>query len=148
VLELLGPEAYSVVAPNIKSALLGQYQNFETVVPYRNVGKQFMHLAFAPDLDETGKVRGLVAAIANVTARYKAENMLQELEARLKNFEVSEKQLTKQSISIAQSKGIRNLQLSDITHIEALQGYSVIHTTSGEKIMSSMNLSSYESLPA
>src|SRR5262249_34887720 len=68
-----GEAAYESFREHVEAALSGRSVEFEAEIPYRDLGPQFMRVAYAPDVDGAGEVRGLVAAIINITDRKRAE---------------------------------------------------------------------------
>lgn len=148
VIDIIGEDAYAVVGKYIKAALAGVTQNFEAVVPYRGIGKQYMQQSFAPEFDSQGNVVGLVAVINNITARRQAEQALERFENNLSLDKAAmgdHKQIT-ENLIINHSRGSKAIRINDIEYLEALQGYCIIHLHTGESIMSSKNLSDYEEL--
>ncbi|HXG66040.1 MAG TPA: PAS domain S-box protein [Blastocatellia bacterium] len=83
--EVLGDQAYQAIKPYVEAALGGQPVDFEIEVPYQGGGSRYMHCAYAPDI-EGGEVRGLVAAITDITERKRAEEELRESKAQVSNI--------------------------------------------------------------
>jgi PAS domain S-box-containing protein len=81
--EVVGEEAYAAFEGYVADALAGQAVEFETEIPYRTGGPQYMHVAYVPERDADGVV-GLVAAIVNITERRRAEEALRVSEQRLR----------------------------------------------------------------
>lgn len=80
--EVLGEEAFAVLAPHIADVLTGRHVDFEAAIPYRELGEQQMHCAYEPEFDVEGRVVGYIAALTNVTERVRVERALREVEAR------------------------------------------------------------------
>src|SRR5690606_29830723 len=79
IAEVVGASAYRVIAPYVAQVLKGEPVTFEIEVPYRELGNRYMHCSYVPDKDaSSGKVRGFVAAITDVTERRKLEEQLRE----------------------------------------------------------------------
>ncbi|MDT5272957.1 MAG: hypothetical protein QOH49_5143 [Acidobacteriota bacterium] len=93
--EVLGPEAYAAIKPYVDAVLGGERLEFETEVPYAQLGTRHMWVAYAPEFDAGGSVSGFVSAILDVTERKRAEQRLRESEERFaKAFEASPLALT------------------------------------------------------
>ncbi|HKD27927.1 MAG TPA: PAS domain S-box protein [Xanthobacteraceae bacterium] len=89
IAEVLGKKAYAILDPYIHECLAGKAVKFETEVPYRIGGPQFMHCCYEPEWRD-GKVVGLVAAITNISDLKRAEAALRESEATYRAmFDVS-----------------------------------------------------------
>ena len=86
VTEVLGPEAYEAVRPHIERALTGLRVEFEIVLPYREIGKRFMHVVYVPDRDHKGDVHGLLATISDISDRRKTEEALRVSDERFSLF--------------------------------------------------------------
>jgi PAS domain S-box-containing protein len=84
--DVVGAEAYAVLQPYVAAALAGRAIEFETEVPYRSGGTQFMHCAYMPERNTDGVVVGLVAAIINITDRKRAEEGLRVSEERYRRL--------------------------------------------------------------
>lgn len=80
--DVLGPEAYETVRPHVASALSGDPVTFESEVPYARIGPKWVRATYVPNRDASGKVRGFVSLVLDVTAAKHAEQRLAE-EARL-----------------------------------------------------------------
>jgi PAS domain S-box-containing protein len=93
--EVLGPEAYDTIEPYVEAVLRGERLEFETEIPYEQIGTRHMWVAYAPEFDAAGSVSGFVSAILDVTERKRAEQRLRESEERFaKAFESSPLALT------------------------------------------------------
>ena len=85
--EVLGRAAYRPLKSYVKQALAGHCVTFDVEVPFREIGKRYMHCRYVPDIDtSSGKVRGFVAAVADVTERRRLEEQLLEADHRKDEF--------------------------------------------------------------
>ena len=82
--DVIGNEARSVLAPYIKRVLAGERVEFEIEIPYRDIGRRFMRVTYAPDLEADGGVSGWLAAISDVTDRRLMEDALRDSEERFR----------------------------------------------------------------
>lgn len=75
---LLGPELFAENEPYIRAVLNGQCQSFHStlVKPTGEVGHSWMQLI--PDIDDSGRVRGMYVLGSDVTALKQVEEALQE----------------------------------------------------------------------
>jgi PAS domain S-box-containing protein len=76
--EVLGEEAYQAIRSHVDRVLKGQSVEYETEVPYRQLGRRFMRVAYLPEKDAQGNVVGWVAALSDITERRRAEEMLRQ----------------------------------------------------------------------
>jgi two-component system, cell cycle sensor histidine kinase and response regulator CckA len=81
--EVVGDDAYAELRPHVDRVLAGSRVEFESMVPYERIGRQYIHCAVAPELDAAGQVAGLVAVITDISDRKRADLALRESEARL-----------------------------------------------------------------
>jgi PAS domain S-box-containing protein len=70
--EVIGGAAYEVMRGHVEAALAGRAVEFEAAIPYPS-GARVMRCAYRPEVDTAGEVRGLVAALLDVTDRVHAE---------------------------------------------------------------------------
>lgn len=77
--EVVGEEAYTRFSQHVDAALSGQNVEFEVEVPYDSIGHHYVHGAYVPDVDGTGKVRGFYALMSDITERKRQEKELKEL---------------------------------------------------------------------
>lgn len=76
--EVIGAEAYAPLRPYVARTLAGETVEFETVVYYHHTEPRYMRCAYAPELNATDQVVGLVAAIIDITDRKRTEDRLVE----------------------------------------------------------------------
>ncbi len=87
VAEVIGASAYAAIEPYVEKVLTGEAVTFEIAVPYEHLGVRYMHCRYVPDIEQSsGKVRGFVAAISDVTERRALEEQLREADHRKDEF--------------------------------------------------------------
>jgi PAS domain S-box-containing protein len=78
--DVVGHEAYEVLAPHIEEVLRGRPVDFEAEVPYAIAGRRYMRATYMPDVDEAGEVVGWIASLSDITAKKKAEETVAQRE--------------------------------------------------------------------
>jgi PAS domain S-box-containing protein len=87
IADVIGAAAYRVVEPYVEQVLAGQPVTFEVEIPYRQIGSRYMLCRYVPDIDvSSGKVRGFVAALSDVSERRELEEQLREADHRKDEF--------------------------------------------------------------
>ena len=86
IADVLGERAHDTIKPYIGRALRGERVDVELEVPYEKLGRQVMHFAYEPEVNDAGEVVGFVAAIVNVSDRHRAEEALREADRRKDAF--------------------------------------------------------------
>ena len=81
--EVLGEEAYASFKQYVEAVLSGQRVEFETEIPYEDIGQRYMHATYVPEFGEQGEVRGLVAVISDITERKRIEEEIRQLNESL-----------------------------------------------------------------
>lgn len=71
--EIVGADAYETLRGHLERAMRGEEVEFEAEVPYTGLGTRYMQIAYAPDRDERGSVRGVITVGADITDRQQAE---------------------------------------------------------------------------
>ena len=71
--EVVGEEAYASFLPYIDAVLAGVQVEFEVQIPHPSGGLQHLHCAYAPEIDATEHVVGLVGVMLNISDRKLAE---------------------------------------------------------------------------
>jgi PAS domain S-box-containing protein len=84
--EVVGASTYARIEPYVQRALAGESVKFEVEVPYETLGARFMNSQYVPDIDDSGRVRGFVAAVTDVTERRQLEEQLREADHRKDEF--------------------------------------------------------------
>ncbi len=75
VRELIGEAAYGTIRPHIERALAGEAVTFEMAHDYPDGVHRVLRVDYRPDVSE-GAIRGLVAHIADISAKHRAEAAL------------------------------------------------------------------------
>jgi len=87
IAEVLGPTLFRSVEPYVRRVLAGEPVNFELGVPVGERKMRFLQSRYVPDVDpQSGKVRGFVAAISDVTERRELEEQLRTSDRRKDEF--------------------------------------------------------------
>jgi len=81
--DVLGKDAGEVIDPYIRQVLDGEPVEFETEIPYEQIGRRFMRVAHMPEKDGSGNVTGWVSAISDITDRKQTEEMLRQAKDEL-----------------------------------------------------------------
>lgn len=81
--DVIGAENFARIAPQVARCLAGEELEFEVELSYRLLGPRHLHVRYNPERDSDGRIRGLVAAIEDITARRASENALRASEERL-----------------------------------------------------------------
>jgi PAS domain S-box-containing protein len=67
--EVLGPDAYRAIHPNVERALSGEALTFEAELPYSRGGTRWVEATYLPQRGADGTVTGFVSLVADVTER-------------------------------------------------------------------------------
>jgi PAS domain S-box-containing protein len=78
--EVVGREAYESVREYLDQVLAGNPVEFEVEVPFEELGRHYMHCAYAPEQATDGSVIGLIAVVTDVTAQRVTELQLRRLD--------------------------------------------------------------------
>jgi PAS domain S-box-containing protein len=73
IAELTGEEAWASFRPQVEAALAGRRIEFEQEIPYRTLGRRWVHVIYEPERSPEGAVVGIVAVIVDITVRKQAE---------------------------------------------------------------------------
>ena len=71
--EVMGEVPYGAIRPQIDAALAGQRVEFEAEIPYASLGPRWVMVIHEPERAANGEIVGLVAVIADITERKRAE---------------------------------------------------------------------------
>lgn len=82
--EVLPPELYQQVRPNIAKVLKGERVAFESKLRLPSGEDQFTLMNYIPEFDERGNVEGFIIVGINISERKKVEEILQESERELR----------------------------------------------------------------
>lgn len=80
--EVIGPDAFGVIARQIAESLAGARVEDEAWITYTHAGRRYMRYMYTPDVDSSGTVVGIVASVIDETARKTAEEALSQSRAR------------------------------------------------------------------
>jgi PAS domain S-box-containing protein len=78
--EVMGEKAVEAIQPYIDIVLQGRPVEYEIEIPYSRLDPRFMRVAYTPDRDERGRVRGWVASISDITERKRVEEANRRIE--------------------------------------------------------------------
>ncbi|HWN69703.1 MAG TPA: PAS domain S-box protein, partial [Haliangium sp.] len=76
VSEILGEATWEAVRGYMERALAGETIDFEQELPYQKVGSRWVHVIYTPDRDSTGRVRGFVVFVHDISDRKLVEGAL------------------------------------------------------------------------
>ncbi|MDP2200738.1 MAG: PAS domain S-box protein [Methylicorpusculum sp.] len=83
--DIIGKEAWQIVQPYLERARAGETVNFDQQIPY-GIGKpRWVHATYIPNKDSSGRVKGIVVHIVDITDRKLAENKIATLNQKLLN---------------------------------------------------------------
>ncbi len=83
VRDVVGESVYATqVKPHMDLALAGVPVTFEADIAVSPWGQRWMRASYVPDVDENGNVAGLFAVLSDLTEHRRAEEALQDSEAR------------------------------------------------------------------
>lgn len=80
---VLGPAAWEKVRPRLERALAGEEVQYEDRLPYAGGGSRWVQVAYTPDRDAEGRVRGVVILVTDIGAIKAAEEVIRDNAARL-----------------------------------------------------------------
>jgi PAS domain S-box-containing protein len=80
MLEVVGPEAWKVLAPFIEAALGGERRSFDGPVSYRDGGERWISATYTPDFDPSGVVQGVIVMVLDISQQKMVEARLRESE--------------------------------------------------------------------
>jgi PAS domain S-box-containing protein len=81
IVDIMGEEGFRTIFPHVERVLRGEAVEYENDVDFAGVGPRQLLVKYTPDRDRSGKVRGWVASILDLTDRKKAARMAVDLEA-------------------------------------------------------------------
>ncbi|PKM35903.1 MAG: hypothetical protein CVV06_13835, partial [Gammaproteobacteria bacterium HGW-Gammaproteobacteria-10] len=90
--EIIGKEAWCIVQPYFERVLAGEQVNFDQQIPYGHGEPRWVQATYIPNTDTTGKIKGVVVHVVDVTDRKLAEKKIAQLnrslERRIKEMQV------------------------------------------------------------
>jgi PAS domain S-box-containing protein len=84
--EVLGEAAFQVIRPYVERVLAGERVEYETEIPYADVGLRHVHVVYVPDLDPQGLVCGWIGTINDITERKRLEQHLRAADRQKDEF--------------------------------------------------------------
>jgi PAS domain S-box-containing protein len=86
IVEIIGERSFQTILPHVNAVLAGQRVEYEAEVPYKDIGPRFVHVTYAPDKDQFGRVHGWIGSITDITERRRAEVALRKSEEQLRSL--------------------------------------------------------------
>ncbi|MEK7404660.1 MAG: PAS domain S-box protein, partial [Acidobacteriota bacterium] len=86
VSEVLGEAAWEKVRPYMERALGGEAVTFELELPHPSGGPRWVHAAYTPDRDESGRVLGFVVLVHDIGKAKRAEERIRHQNAVLEGI--------------------------------------------------------------
>lgn len=81
--EVMGQQFFERARPRMERALAGERVEVQTVIDYPDGKTRHVETLHIPDVDETGRVRGIITMVQDVTRRKAAEDGLRQLNETL-----------------------------------------------------------------
>jgi diguanylate cyclase (GGDEF)-like protein len=78
IADVLGPQAYANIAPNLERAFSGERVDFDVEVPGA-AGTRFVRGSYIPDIDASGEVVGVYTSSTDITPLKEVERQLERL---------------------------------------------------------------------
>ena len=85
VKDFLGDDAYAFIKPFMEKAFSGTAISYEAEIPFRQ-GLKCIEATYTPDFDASGKVKGYMGLIKDVTDKKYFENQLQKKQEELEDY--------------------------------------------------------------
>jgi PAS domain S-box-containing protein len=111
VREVIGEEAWRGSEHYVSAALGGASVHFEARLHYRNRGTRWVDCTYTPDVDASGRVRGMIACVNDITDRKELELQLldnaaeqEDVAVALRESEARSRQLAEQLQAADQRK--------------------------------------------
>lgn len=79
--DVVGGPAFAALQPHIARALAGETVDFDAELEYSGLGKRFVHCSYVPVV-EAGVVTSYVAAITDITERWRHEQAMRQSDQR------------------------------------------------------------------
>ena len=86
VRDVLGRQAWETVRPYLERARAGEVVTYEERMPYRLGEARWVCVTCVPDRDETGRVRGFIAHVTDITERKQADEALQAARGKISSI--------------------------------------------------------------
>ncbi len=88
IVNVVGEEGYEAIRPYVERAMAGERVEFDSLVPFRSIGKRWVQAVYVPTYSDVpaGRPDGWVAVINDITRSKELEEALRESEARFRNL--------------------------------------------------------------
>jgi PAS domain S-box-containing protein len=86
VRDVLGPDAFALVEPDLRRALAGERVSYEKTLPYKDGPPRYVEAHYIPHVGEDGAVRGIYVMVHDLTGRRQVEEALKQSEQRFAAF--------------------------------------------------------------
>jgi len=84
--EILGPETYATMLPNIQAALSGKEVKYEAWAPYSYGGKRYVQAHYTPDTNAAGETTGFYVLVNDLTEHKLSEDTLAKKDLLLRQL--------------------------------------------------------------
>jgi PAS domain S-box-containing protein len=112
VSEILGEVTWQAVRGYMERALAGETVAFEQELPYRKLGARWVHVIYTPDRDPTGRVRGFVVFVHDVSDRKRVEDALRRSAERAERL---------RGVAVALAQALTEQQVASVIVEQGLQ---------------------------
>jgi len=76
IAEIMGEDGLNAIRQHIGRVLQGHRVEYESPVPFQDIGIRHLHVVYTPETEDGGHVTGWIASIVDVTERKRAEEAL------------------------------------------------------------------------
>ncbi len=148
IAEMMGEANLAYIMPKVRRVLRGESIEYEAAIDYPKAGPRIMHVSYAPERDEKGRVTGWLASLLDITEQKHQEadqNFLFSIAEMIRTASNAEDMLAGISSALGKYLDLHRCLFNEIDVVRDLEIVYGDYSRTGDHVAGTHKISKYSS---